>query len=407
MTVFQNRQRDGEWRYDFRFGGRRFHGPCIDPVTSKPAASKRQALEHEALARAKARIGERVGRSVSRPGTFTFGQAIMLHIRHQVGSSKAHVANLEMYGRELLAFFGDGLPIGDITQARVDEYRRQAANATVSVWRGGPRARAKAPTKTGKLDRVRSPASVNHRLNCLRAALAQAHRIKDPITGEPMLPFPPVVTPVPAPKRQPAPMPDAELFARLEMAPSCVRDVAELARYFGLRRAEALAVTINHIDRDQRAIRLDGSTTKSGRDEFARPVPGGWEVLMRLARQARGRGQTRLVTWPGPAHVVDYLAGRKVPSDAWRPLKSIRRAWQATGSKALIDHPHRLHDARARYITEVAKVTSSAMTQEAARHRDAATTARYTAIAGAELARALEAVPRPRKPALRAVGKKR
>jgi integrase len=407
VTVFQNRQRDNEWRYDFRLGGIRYHGPCVDPGTGKPAANRKAALEHESLARVKVRLGEKVGRSISRPGTFTFGQAVLLHIEHQVGSSPAHVANLKLYGRELLAFFGDDTPVADISQPRVDEYRRQAAEATVKVWRGGPRARAKAPAKMGELKRIRSPASVNHRLNCLRAAFAQAHRVKDPVTGQPMLPFPPKVTPVPAPKRRPSPMPDAELFARLEAAPPWVRDAADLARYFGLRRTEALDVTLAHIDREERALRLDGSTTKSGRDEFARPVPGGWEILMRLARQARARGQTRLVTYPGSAYMAAYLAGEKVPREAWRPIKSVRRAWRSTAGKAKVAKPHRLHDVRARYITEVAKVASSATTQEAARHADAATTARYTAIAGAEVARALEGVPRPNKPVLRATAKKR
>lgn len=398
MTVFKNRQRNGEWRYDFRLGGERFHGPCVDPVTGKPAVTEKQAREIEALARAKARVAGRAGRSISRPGSFTFGQAILLHIDHQVGSSPAHIANLRLYARELIAFFGDP-PIVEITQEQVNEYRSFAAQAPVTVWRGGPRRRSTAPLMTGTTSKVRSPASVNHRLNCLRAAFNQAHHVKDPVTGEPMLPFPPVVTPVPAPKRRPTPISDAELFARMDEAPPWVRDVAELARFFGLRRTEALQVTLGHIDRDQRALRFDGSTTKSRRDEFARPVPGGWDVLMRLAKQARARGQTRLVTWPGPAHMAAYLAGEKVPREAWRPLKSIRRAWRSSAEKAGITAPRRLHDTRARYITEVAKVAPG-VAQDAARHQDPATTALYIALAGAEVAQALEAVPRPKKPAL-------
>lgn len=397
MTVFQNRQRNGEWRYDFRLNGVRYHGPCVDPVTGKPAANEKIALEHQALARARARAGQTANRSVSRPGSFTFGQAVALHIQSQVGSSLAHVANLKLYGRELLAFFGADTPVVAIGQDRVDAYRVHAAAVPVQVWRGGPKKRDKAPTKTGKLDRKRSPASVNHRLNCLRAAFAQAHRVKDPVTGQPMLPFPPAVTPIPAPKRRPTPIPDAELFARMAKAPPWVADALDLARYFGLRRAEALSVTVDHIDREERALRFSGSTTKSRRDEFARPVPGGWEVLTRLARQARARGVRHLVTWPGRKHWRAWLAGEKPKGVEWTPLASIRRSWRTTAKTAGVGKGHRVHDARARYITEVAKVASSATTQEAARHQDPATTARYTAIAGAEVARALEAVPRPRK----------
>jgi integrase len=406
MTVFRNKHRGGQWRFDFWVGGKRYQGPCFDAITGKPAANRREALAHEALERAKVRVGEKAGRSISRPGAFTFGQAVLLHIESQVGSSPVHVANLKLYARELLEYFGADTPVADVTQAWVDDYRRDASAERVKVWRGGPRARAKATHKLGKGDRVRSPVSVNHRLNCLRAALAQAHRVKDPVTGSPMLPFPPMVTPVPEPKRRPTPMPDAELFARLEEAPPWAREAAELARYFGLRRTEALEVELGHIDRDHRALRFDGATIKSGRDEFAHPIAGGWELLMRLERQARRRGQKRLITWPGPAYMAAHLAGKKVPREAWRPLKSVRRSWRSTAGKAKVAKPHRLHDVRARYITEVAKVASSATTQEAARHQDAATTAKYTAIAAGEVATALKGVPRPNMGILRTVKKR-
>jgi len=59
MTVFKNRQRRGEWRYDFELGGKRYHGPCVDAVTGKPAASRKQALELESLARWDRRPGRR------------------------------------------------------------------------------------------------------------------------------------------------------------------------------------------------------------------------------------------------------------------------------------------------------------------------------------------------------------
>lgn len=408
MTVFQNRQRNREWRYDFRQDGRRYHGPCIWPADRQPAKDRKEALQIEALARAAARTGEKAGRSISRPGSFTFGQAAALHLESQVGSSAMHVANLKLYTRELLEFFGVDTPVVEIPQERVDAYRTEASSAAVKVWRGGPRKRQAAPLKAGHLKRVRSPASVNHRLNCLRAIFGQAHRVKDPVTGLPMLPFPPTVTPVPEPKRKPRPMPDAELFARLEKAPPWTREAAELARYFGLRRAEALTVTVDHIDHGEKALRFDGAHTKSGRDEFAQPIAGGWALLLRLERQARARGVRHLITWPGQRFKAEAAAGdfAKIPRKAWRPLKSIRRSWRRTAAAAKVARPHRFHDTRARYITEVAKVASSATTQEAARHQAADTTARYTGLASREVAKALEAVPRPKKPAYRTAGKR-
>ena len=119
-------------------------------------------------------------------------------------------------------------------------------------------------------------------------------------------------------------------------------------------------------------------------------------ALERLARQARARGVAHLVTWPGPAHMAAFLAGGKVPADAWRPLTSIRRAWRGTAARAGIKGAHRLHDVRARYITEIARA-APAFAQEAARHQDPATTAGYIAFVAPEVSRALEAVPRPKK----------
>lgn len=406
MTVFQNRHRGGQWRYDFRVNGLRYQGQCITPEGNL-ATSERQAREAEALAKARARAEHgKASRSISRPGTFTFGQALLDYIESQTGSSPVHVANLKLYGRELLGFFGADTPILEISQERVEEYRRFASSAKVKVWRGGPRARQRMPEKLGQGERVRSPASVNHYLKCLRAALGRAHRIKDPVTGMPMLPFPPTVEPVRVPKRRPKPMPDAELYARLDVAPPWAREAAELARLFGLRRAEALGLELRHIDHDAGAIRFDGSESKSKRDELAHPIPGGWELLRRLERQAVARGQVRLVTWPGPKHMAAFLRGEEVPRRAWRGLKSIRRSWRNSATKAEVAAPHRLHDVRARYVTEVAKVASAATAQEAARHADPATTARYVALAEAEVAKALKAVPRAGKPPARASRKR-
>ena len=206
---------------------------------------------------------------------------------------------------------------------------------------------------------------------------------------------------MPEPKRQRrgrCPMPT--FSARLEEAPPWAREAAELSPAISASGwPEALELTLGSISTaaTEKALRFDGATTKSGRDEFAHPVPGGWELLMRLARQSRARRQERLITWPGSALMgVDFLAGRAVPVEAWRPLLCIRRSWRTTAGAAQVTRPHRFHDVRARYITEVAKVASSATTQEAARHRRRGHHgARYTAIASAEVAKALKGVPRP------------
>ena len=404
MTVFRNKQRGNRWAYDFWAKGRRYRGYCVDPETGQDATSKSRAREIEGALKQAVRVQAKVARSAPRPGTFSLAEALLLHIEAQVGSSPAYVANLELYSRELLGYFGEGIPVAEVTQKHVDNYRAWCAEQPLKVWKGGALASRDRhdPRWWGVSKRARSPASANHYLKCLRAALAQAHRARDPLTGLPMLPFPPEVKPLPAAKRQPRPMPDAELKSRLAKAPPWVRDAAELARLFGLRRAEALAVKVGNIEPGGRALRFTGEEVKSGRDELAHASPGGRELLKRLAAQARARGVDHLVTWPGRAHWKAWLEGEKVPAGAWAPLKSIRRAWRTTAAGAA--GAHRFHDVRARYVTEVAKVASSATTQEAARHQDAATTARYTAIAGAEVAKAVNRAVRANLTPLRAIG---
>jgi integrase len=255
MTVFCDRV--GYWRFDFRLNSRRHIGPCFTAAGAR-ARNKREAKEAEQVERTRIRTGETARRSISRPGSFSLGQAMLQHVEGQVGSSPAHVRNLRLYAREILAYFGDLTPVVEITQAWVDEYRRDLAAERVQVWKGGPRTRAASRVDSVDGERTRSPAGVNHRLNCLRAALLRSHQTRDPVTGLSLLPFPPAVKPVPAPKRQPRPMPDDELQARLAAAPPWVRETAELARCFGLRRAEALTLELRHVDRGQRALRFSG-----------------------------------------------------------------------------------------------------------------------------------------------------
>jgi len=113
----------------------------------------------------------------------------------------------------------------------------------------------------------------------LRGALQAAHRTRDPLTGHPKLPFPPIVASLPKGKRRPRPMPDAELDARLKVAPQWTSDAAELARLFGLRRAEALKLERRHIDRERHCLRWPADETKSGRDEDAHGGAEGWALL--------------------------------------------------------------------------------------------------------------------------------
>jgi len=98
------------------------------------------------------------------------------------------------------------------------------------------------------------------------------------------------------------------------------------------------------------------------------------------------------------------LRGDEIPREAWRPLKSVRRSWRTTIRTGEIEQPHRFHDVRARYVTEIAKVQAAA-TQDAARHADPATTALYIKLAVGEVRAAVaEAMERrPKRTKLTAV----
>lgn len=401
MTVFRNRFRGGRWRYDFRAGGVRHQGYCVDPATGEEARSRADAEELEALVKRAVRRDAAAMSSVVRAGGFAFGRALRLHIESQTNSTPLHVANLELYARELIEHFGALTPVTDIDQLMVDAYRAKAAKMPVLIWKGGPRKKARMrPEQIARFmvpgDRVRSPASTNHYLDCLRAAFGAANRVRDPVSGRPMLPHPPDVKPLPVPRRQPRPMPDAELYARLEKAPPWTVDAAELARHFGLRRSEALRATVDHIDHEHRALFFPGTESKSGRDEFAAPIAGGWELLTRLERQAKARGARHLIAWPGPKWWRPFLEGKAVPAKAWRELKSVRRSWRTTAKVAEVTSPHRFHDVRARFITEVAKVDRG-LAKDAARHADPKTTEGYVGVAVLEVAKAVRQVGRPNK----------
>ncbi len=389
MTVFKNRQRGGRWAYDFWSGGRRFTGYCIDEK-GKDATSESRAREIEGAVKRTVRARKGIVASGNTTNAFGLAQALLLHIESQVNSSPLHVANLELYAREILEFFGQSIAVVDVTSERVEQYRAFCMQQGLKVWKGGsnPKRDRRDPRWWGRSKKKRSAASANHYLDCLRAALGLAHAVRDPLTGLPMLPFPPVVRAVEAPKRQPTPIPAGELTARLELARPWVRDAAELARLFGLRRSEALGVTVDHVNADRRALRFVGEEAKSGRDEFAFGGVEGWDLLRRLVAQARKRGVRHLVTWPGPVHWRAVARGEKPEGLTWVQLKSIRRAWRTTGKG--IAGAHRFHDLRARYVTEIAKSASTATTQAAARHADPSTTARYTAIASDEVSAAVE-----------------
>ena len=402
MSVFRNKQRGGQWAYDFVIGGERFRGYCLNP-NGTPATKRSEAADAEGRVRAAAKASQGMAKSGIRPGGYLLAQALNHHIARQVDSSASHVASVRRIVSELLRFFAPGRPIAEIGAPEVEAYRAFAVAQKRKVWIGGPRKITEAdhgnPRLWRELDRPRSASEVNHCLDVLRCALDIAHKTQDPMTGHSALPFPPTVAPVFEVKRSPTPMPEGELASRLEVAPPWTQEAALLARYYGCRLSEALTLTTRHIDREARCLRLLGAATKSGRDEPLHGGEVGWELVLRLEAQARRRGQVHLVTWPG-VRAARRLRLGEVPDDTavdpktgrsiWAPLKSIRKSWNTSAEKAGVDQPHRYHDLRAAYITDIDRVAGATTTRLLARHASMSTTQKYIGLDGKELAGAAD-----------------
>ena len=390
MTIFRNKQRGGTWRYDFVMAGARYHGPCLDadgnPVKTKTAA---QAIED--AARVGARQKRALERSGVKSGSYTLSQACALYLARKEGNSASDFDNHKLYVAEIKAFFHGTKPMKDFTAEDVERYRKFAAAKTKRVWVGAAKGRATAlPDDHYWKDtgRRRAPRQVNNYLKCLRGLLKIAEKVRDPITRQPILDEAPEVKLHRVPKRMPRPIGDDELQARLDEMPQWGQEALELSRLFGLRHGEAFIVELRHIYPDTGGLRFNAGETKSDHDELVHGGEAGSQLLLRLAAQARARGQQRLVTWPGRKHFRKFMVGKDIPSNVWQPLKSVRKSWVAAARRAGVEHPHRFHDVRARFVTEVARVQAAA-TQDAARHQDPATTALYIKLAATEIQEAV------------------
>jgi integrase len=386
VTVFRNKQRNNEWRYDFRLGGQRYSGPCLDENCT-PVATKKAAVAVEERERVAAREKQKLAKHGIKQGSYTLARACALHLARKEEKTPGHFANHILYVREICAFFGADTAMSDITGEDVEAYRSFAVRQTLRKWTGGPRRKSDDPANdrfwkdTG---RPRSKRTVNNYLKCIRALFALAEKVRDPITHEPVVREVPDIALHKIPRRLPTPMEDEELDSRLASAPPWTREAAELSRLFGLRRSEVFKLQRRHISREVRGLRFGINETKSGNEELAHGGEAGWELLKHLDEQALRRGQTHLVTWPGPKRWRAFLRGEPIEMADWQPLKSVRRSWRTTIKAAGIEHPHRFHDVRARYVTEVAKVQAAAA-QDAARHQDPATTAMYIKLAASEV----------------------
>jgi integrase len=382
MSVFIRKDRD-VWAYEFKEGGRRYKRNCIMP-DGTPATSRRQAQACEDAARVAARL-ESKG-AIVRPSTYTLAQAVA--VRGAEAEGFASWVGIRAALRDLVEFFGEAAAIGDVA-AKAASYRAHVDRFTRQFWIGGPgdrRDRAD-PRNWRDTGLPLSAERKNKYLDELRAVLSIAHKTRS-AGGVPMLAAVPEIREFQIPKRDPTPVPLAVL-ARIETDPATpdhLWKAAALVRLLGLRRFEVFAATADWIDFENGGLRVPAAVTKSNRDDFLPANDEARELLAWLAFDVaeRARGPMRAGgTRDDARHLIVY---RPAGSDddgrehAARPIKNARRAWRGALVRAGVKR-FRFHDIRATFVTELAHVAPSAVTQDLARHKDAATTKRYVKIA--------------------------
>lgn len=367
MTVFLDKK-SNVWVYDFIESGRRYKRQCRAPDGTN-CTSRRAAVACEAAARAAARIETEKEKQTRK--VYTFAQAVAARSEEAI-----HLRNwpdIKNALKELLKFFGSTTPISQVAD-RWMEYRAWSRRQVVRKWRGGPQPAndRKASDHWKDLGRTRSAGRVNRYLDQLSAVLRLANRMRDR-DGKPLLPHMPQIERLPEPKRIPNPVPLAVL-AQIESDPASpdhLWQAAALARLFGLRLAEVCKARVDWIEWEQQALRLPAEVTKANRDELQIANHEAMQLLAWLALFARERNSAK-----------DFLVVYTPNGDRKaRSIQSLQGAWTNALRRLGLEGRYRFHDIRATYVTQVAMVASSAVTQGLARHKSAATTALYTRVA--------------------------
>ncbi len=387
------------WIYDFQIAGQRYSRRCI-AADGTPATSKRQAEAIEEAAKVQARNAAR-GQAIVKPGEFSLAEAIA--IRAAQARRFASWDGIRAAQIALLEFFGAGCPIAGRAGVaeRADAFRTHVETLERRIWIGGPRKdidRAN-PDFWRATGQVLSASRRNKYLDELRVVLAIAHKTKAPGTAVPHLADMPEIKPFDEPGRDPTPVPLYALGA-IEADPKTpdhLWKAAALVRLVGLRKAEVFSATIDWIDWEAGGLRIPAAIAKSDRDDFLPANGEARELLAWLAADAADRAKNPAMSdgeRDDARHLIVYRKigeGKDDKPFAARPIKNARKAWASALRRVGVKH-YRFHDVRATFVTQVAHVAPAAVTQNLARHKDAATTARYTKVADEAKRAAVEAM---------------
>jgi len=370
MTVHFNKARSC-WVYDFRLGGRRYQGYCVDaggaPVTSKSAARQAEGVAKH-LAGMAPKIADAKDLTV----------AEVIADMQPRWKREANWADKQRQARELVTYFGAATAMRTIDETQIRAYTDFALAQPLRVWTGGPSRKRDDPNQakcwkdTGG---TRAPATVNRYLSLLRQIIKRAGEVRDPLTGRPALDRVPMVRELAKIKRRARPTPEPVLERLLALLPPHAREAVILTLYFGFRAGEVFGLKVAQVDFVSRGIWLAGEDVKDREDAFLPGAPDAMAFLKGLVAQAQQRGAFHLITF--------RQERKKGESEAWRPVAGVRTAWARAMDviEKEFGRRYRWHDLRAAFITHVAMNSGPVAAQSLARHSDYDTTRAYIEVA--------------------------
>lgn len=395
MTVSFNKARN-RWTYDFRLRGERFQGYCVDG-TGQPVTSKSGAVQAEGVERRRAQMQPNLVKGKEVTLSMVVGDLMPGWKREKNWETKKRTAT------EILRFYGGWRHPVTIDHSEIQRYIEFANSQTVKVWKGGRQADPEGLANEdlwADTGRLRSPATINRRLDVLRLIMGRAAKMRDPATGRQVIDRAPVIEDLPEPKRRARPTPEPVLQRLQEILPAHAIDALTITLYFGFRRSEAFGLKEEHVDWHAAGVRLFAEDVKDAEDVFLPGSPEAMGYLRCLAMEAEARGVRHLISFRREA---TKHADRQ---EAWRPIKSARTAWKTAMRviEAEFGRRWRWHDLRAAFITHIAMTSGPVAAQKLARHSDYDTTRAYIEVADEVTRRAANQAGE--RPSLRIVGAK-
>ena len=382
MSVYYNEKR-ARWMYDFERRGKRYNEYCLDQH-GHPVASKRAALEAEALAKSRAALAPKV------PRANDLTLATVAADLTAAWQGTKNWSNKEVYLREIIAFFGVSRVIATISEADIEDYITFAQKQPVMIWTGGS-SRKRTDDDAARFwkpsGRTRGASTVNRYLPVLRAIFERAYKVRDPITNERAIPELPEFKDLMEPTRRARPVPEGVLSHVLRTLPEHVREAVIATLHFGFRRSEIYRLEIPDVDFENAGIRLGHERVKDHEDAFLPGSADAMAFMRRLVDQAKARGTIRLITWR--PYRKDHADQEREP---WRTVESPKRAWRTAMKRVLLafGRRYRWHDIRASFISGVANADGLLIAQKIARHSDSRTTQAYILVEADRMRAAVE-----------------